>query len=276
MNTLGNVFGIHSWTTIAVGSDTAKLILTPCAVLFCYLICLRRAVTVTKVTFYTFIGAMLALGIASFIFLFTGAHSFAGAFDAFAHSPGSYNRIIDSAHNLGLKTGISTSAVLATTPFAALVFLGLTFGVIPGGEIRRPSHTYLWSVGAALLATTVLTLFYWITLRHATGLHFIQSSGWLSSTNPAAYGKATPVVPFPGEYGLIASGDPVTKIIMALGFLAGVVGNYSRISWSCLGWSSPSPSTAFFRHGPLMSQRRATHRSSRRPYPPWGSLRFAY
>lgn len=225
VNTLGDVFHIHSWTTLAISSQTTELIVTLCVVGFCFLISLRRTVTVTRVTFLTFIGAALALVIASFIFLFTSSGSFAGAFNAFAHSPGSYGRVIASAHHLGLQTGVKTSAVLSTTPFAALVFLGLTFGVLPGGEIRRPSNTYLWSVMAALAATTFLTIFYWLTLRGAVGLHFIQSSGWLSSTNPAAYGKATPVVAFPGEYGLIAAGDPVTKIIMGFGFIAGVIGN---------------------------------------------------
>jgi amino acid transporter len=58
----------------------------------------------------------------------------------------------------------------------------------------------------------------WALLRHTAGLHFMQAQANLGAGSPAAYAKITSLSAQAGGlgYGLVLSGDPITKILFGV------------------------------------------------------------
>jgi len=77
---------------------------------------------------------------------------------------------------------------------------------------------------AALAVMLVLALGSWLVFRHTVGLDFAQAAAYLSTNDPAAYAKvAGNVTAYIPSYALLIGTDPVSKVLIAIGFAAGVL-----------------------------------------------------
>jgi basic amino acid/polyamine antiporter, APA family len=190
-------------------------------------ICTRPVRNATRIVFWTFAVGMVAFTVIILELLLHSRADFRGAFDHLSHHPGAYNEIVTSAKAHGYHPGIVGSAVFSALPLGALIYSGFSFANYAGGELKRPARTYKIAVVGAVTFALLGALLAWAAMRHAAGLHWMQSAANLSASQPDAYGKITSLPPFQGglAYALILSGDPVTKIVMAIGVLAAFFAN---------------------------------------------------
>jgi amino acid transporter len=227
LRAVGSALGSNGIANLAdhLGGRNTQFAVALVILLGTFALAAARTHFVTRIVFWWTFG-LAALALLSFVLLFIthdNAH-FQASFNHYAHHPGSYQAVIAAAHHAGLATGVKGSAVISAIPFGVLVYLGLTYSVYPGGEVRRPGRTQLLAGVLATLGTLTLGLVYWLTLRHTVGLSFLQSAGWLSSNHADAYAKATSVDAFAPTYGLLLAGDPITKLLMGFGILLGLMG----------------------------------------------------
>src|SRR6202021_402780 len=86
-----------------------------------------------------------------------------------------------------------------------------------GGGVPRAGRTHLYASAISIGVLVVLGVGVWALLRARVGLTFMQAQANLSVVNPADYGKITGLNSVAGGlgYGMILSGDPITKILFA-------------------------------------------------------------
>lgn len=146
------------------------------------------------------------------------SHSdFVTAFARYTNRPGAYQALIALGKTNGIAYGAALSAMIGIIPFMVLNFNGVLYSYYVGGELRRPGRTYLY---ASAISIGVLVLVWggvWLLLRHTAGLHFMQAQANLGASSPDAYAKITSLSSQAGGlgYGLVLSGDPISKILFA-------------------------------------------------------------
>jgi amino acid transporter len=225
--TFGAVFHSNALTTFAVtlSGKTGSLITALVLMLVIGGLMTRSVATIGRFIFWTFVIATLGALVLIFEFLFHSHTSFVHAFNHAVGNPGAYAQLVAAAHHAGVTTGTHWSAVWSSVALTSVLFVGVTWANFSGGELRRPGRNYRIATFAGLAAMFSLFFLSWITVRHMTGLGFLQSSAGLSAANPAAYAKAAgSVTAYLPSYGLLVAGDPVTKILIAVGYAAGIVG----------------------------------------------------
>ena len=223
--TLGSVFHVSALTSF--GNDLAGhtgAVIGSCVVMLAIgILMLRRVQLAARATFWAFVLGLVAVAILVFEFLFHTSGAFRTAFDHHVGSGQAYSALIASANHQGIRTGVHWSAVWASVALAFGLYGGATYANFTGGELSRPGWTYRLSTFACLAVAFVATLAAWLTLEHTVGLRFLQASASLSTNDPTAYGKlAGGISAYVPSYGLLIAGDPVTKILIAIGFPAGV------------------------------------------------------
>lgn len=155
------------------------------------------------------------------------SHSdFVAAFARYTHHPGAYQAMISAGKANGIAYGSGFAAMIGLLPLMILAYNGVLYSYYVGGELRRPGRTYLYAsaIGLALLA--VVWIGSWALMRHTVGLNFMQAQTNLAGANPTAYGKITDLnagVTGMG-YGIVLSGDPITKILFGLAIPFGATG----------------------------------------------------
>jgi basic amino acid/polyamine antiporter, APA family len=224
--TLGSIFHSHALTTFATTLTDKGWIVGVSAVI-CLLtgwLMLKHVGIVARATYYA-----VGLGIVSVIvlileFVFHSPGSFRHAFDAHVHNPHAYQQLVATAHKAGLSTGVKASAVVSCIALVNFLYGGATYANYTGGELRKPGWTFRASTILCLLVAMVLTLGAWLAMKHDLGLPFTQSAGWLSANEPAAYAKiAGNVTAYVPSYVLLIASNPVSKIVIAVGFASGVL-----------------------------------------------------
>jgi basic amino acid/polyamine antiporter, APA family len=146
------------------------------------------------------------------------SHSdFVAAFARYTHHPGAYHALIAAGKTNGIAYGAAFAAMIGIIPFMVLNYNGVLYSYYVGGELRRPGRTYLY---ASAISIGVLVLVWggvWLLLRHTAGLHFMQAQANLGAGSPDAYAKITSLSSQAGGlgYGLVLSGDPISKILFA-------------------------------------------------------------
>ena len=183
---------------------------------------LLRPRSVARILFWLFGLSAVAVLILMTLFLLNDNSGFQSAFNA-TSGDGSYNRVLAAAAAAGFEPGVITSSVIAAIPFGGVTFLGLTYAVFPGGEIRRPSRTFLIAGLAAVGVTLFAALGLWLLLKRSAGLEFLQSVSFLFGSDPEALEEATSIGASPADYGLVLSGDPVTKTLISIGILGAII-----------------------------------------------------
>lgn len=188
---------------------------------------LRSVATVAKFIFWCFVGGAFAFVILLILLLFTSHSGFVSSFNQVSGGTNAYNQIMIHAKAGGFHPGSTLSGALLAIPVGFLFFEGFTFSNYAAGELKRPARTYKIAVLAALAMGMAGAIIVWVALRHTVGLHFMQASASLSGSNAAEYGKLTSVAQNQGgvAYALVASGDPVTKIIIGVGTVMALLAN---------------------------------------------------
>jgi len=225
--TLGEVFHSHSLTTFAttLSGKTGALIVGLAVLLVIGALMTRNVGTIGRFIFWSFIVATLGALILIVEFLLHGHGAFVHAFNHTVGAPTAYTQLVTAAHHAGVRTGVSSSAVWSSLALTSVLFVGATWANFSGGELRRPGRNYRISTFAGLAVMFVLFFLSWVTVEHMVGLSFLQSSAGLSAVNPAAYAKAAgSVTAYLPSYGLLVAGDPVSKILIAVGYAAGILG----------------------------------------------------
>ncbi len=186
-------------------------------------IALRGVHALGRAMFYCICAALIAEAVFLFETLTHSHGAFVAAFDHSVHNRAAYSQVIAAARKAGLHTGPHFSQVIAGMPFfAALGYWGYQTANYPAGEIKRVSRTYRIGTFVALAVGAIMLVVAWLALRHMAGLPFLQSANYLNANAPSAYAKITGGAPLLSQYyATLVAGDPVTKIVIAGGFLIG-------------------------------------------------------
>ncbi len=151
--------------------------------------------------------------------LITHSHQdFVNALATFSNHPNAFNDILAAAQKDQIPLGISIGASLTAVPFMVLNYNGVLYAYYVGGELKRPGRTYLYASVISIVLLVVVWLGVWLLMRNTVGLDFMQSQAKLGATDPDAYGKITSLQSSAGGlgYGLILSGDPISKILIGV------------------------------------------------------------
>ena len=147
------------------------------------------------------------------------SHSaFVNAFARYSHQPGAYQAIIAAGKANGVVYGASFAAMVGIIPFMVLNYNGVLYSYYVGGELRRPGRTYLWASSLSIGILVVVWGGVWLLLRHTAGLHFMQAQANLGAGNPDVLAKISTLNSQAGGlgYGLVLSGDPISKILFGI------------------------------------------------------------
>jgi amino acid transporter len=221
----GDATGIGGLTTFAgtVMSHTGSFVLATAAVVVGGAIAASGVRGATRSIFYGFLLMLAAILAIVGYFLFTSRSGFVHAFDKASAAPNAYAAVKTAARHQGLPASTSLSDMWLATPFFMLAYVGFTFAVYPGGEIKRAGTTVLRAVVTALLLAIVVLLVMWLSLRKIAGLDFLRSISFLSTANPDGYGHISSVVPQGQELWLLVAKDPVSKIVAGAGLAFGAL-----------------------------------------------------
>ncbi|MFZ1996664.1 MAG: amino acid permease [Solirubrobacteraceae bacterium] len=143
---------------------------------------------------------------------------FVSAFARYTHHPGAFQALVSLGHSNGVLYGTSFAAMIAIIPFMVLNYNGVLYSYYVGGELRRPGRTYLYASAISIGLLVIVWGGVWALLRHTAGLHFMQAQADLGAGSPGAYAKITSLSAQAGGlgYGLVLSGDPITKILFGV------------------------------------------------------------
>lgn len=222
---LGKAFnstGLTNFGTTLTGKDQAFFV-SILLIIILFIVSVYNTRLIHRVMFWCIALASVGYLVVILEFAFHGRGAFIAAFNHFSNNPHAYSKIISTAQKLGSPSHVETTAVIAAIPFAALAYWGFTWSVYPSGEVKQPMRTTKISTLLALGAGVVMYLVGWLLLKHTTGLPFLQSANFLQATNATAYGHLTTAPTTITFYALLVSGDPITKILMAVAFPAATI-----------------------------------------------------
>src|SRR6266850_3447668 len=151
--------------------------------------------------------------------LLTHSHQdFVNALGQYSGHPTAYNDILAAAAKDNIPIGVSLSASLLVVPFMVLNYNGVLYSYYVGGELRRPSRTYIWASVLSIGVLVVVWVGIWLLMLNTVGLDFMQAQAKLGATDAPAYGAITSLQSSAGGlgYGLVLSGDPISKIVIGL------------------------------------------------------------
>jgi basic amino acid/polyamine antiporter, APA family len=159
--------------------------------------------------------AFIALG---FLLADHSHADFVAAFGRYTQHPGAYQALLAAGKSNGVVYGTALGAMIAIIPFMVLNYNGVLYSYYVGGELRRPGRTYLYASAISIGVLVVVWGGVWALLRHTAGLHFMQAQANLGAGSPDAYAKVTSLSAQAGGlgYGLVLSGDPITKILFGV------------------------------------------------------------
>src|SRR6266571_106468 len=181
----------------------------------CSFFSLRRLAQIIMALVIFQLVAFLVLG----WLLVTHSHQdFVNALASFSNHPNAYNDILAAASKDNIPIGLSFSAALLVVPFMVLNYNGVLYSYYVGGELRRPSRTYIWASVLSIGVLVVVWVGIWLLMLSTVGLDFMQAQAKLGATDAPAYGAITSLQSSAGGlgYGLILSGDPISKIVIGL------------------------------------------------------------
>jgi amino acid transporter len=161
------------------------------------------------------------------VLLVTHSHGdFEAALAQFSNHPNAYNDIMAAAATDKIPLGISWTTALLVIPFMFLNYAGVLWNYYVAGELRRPGRTYIWASVATIAILAAVWLASWTIMLNTVGRDFMQAQAQLGATDASAYGAITslPSTTNGLGYGLVLSGDPITKILIGIAIPAGSIG----------------------------------------------------
>ncbi len=149
--------------------------------------------------------------------LVTHSHTdFVNALGSFSGHSTAYGDVINLAKKNGVPLGVDVGASLLVVPFMVLNYNGVLYSYYVGGELKRPGSTYIWASVISLVLLIVVWVGVWLLMLNTIGLDFMQSQAQVGGTTD--YGSITNLQANAGGlgYGLVLSGDPISKILIGL------------------------------------------------------------
>jgi amino acid transporter len=143
---------------------------------------------------------------------------FAASFASYSDHPGAYDALITAGRANGVSFGIGVAAMLALLPVGVLAYSGVLYSYYLGGELKKPGRTYVMASSISIGLLVLVWGAIWLLMRHTAGLDFMQAQNNLNALDPDAYGRITSLDSGLGAlgYGLVLSGDPISKILIGL------------------------------------------------------------
>jgi len=227
LNSLGAAFNSSALTSAATnitGTTTCLTVtcspgLVLCAVGLLVIVgvasvfSLRRIAQVILALVIFQVVAFLVLG----WLLVTHSHTdFVNALGSFSGHSTAYGDVINLAKKNGIPLGVEVGASLLVVPFMVLNYNGVLYSYYVGGELKRPGSTYIWASVISLALLIVVWVGVWLLMLNTIGLDFMQSQAQVGGTSD--YGAITSLQANAGGlgYGLVLSGDPISKILIGL------------------------------------------------------------
>src|SRR5438105_8424609 len=165
------------------------------------------ALVIFQVVAFVVLGFLLA----------THSHQdFVNALGSYSGKSTAYNDLIALAQKNGIPLGVDIGASLLVVPFMVLNYNGVLYSYYVGGELKRPGSTYIWASIISLGLLIVVWVGVWLLMRNTIGLDFMQAQAQVGGTSD--YSGITNLQANAGGlgYGLVLSGDPVSKILIGL------------------------------------------------------------
>ena len=229
LNSLGLAFNSSALTDAATNmTSTTQCIQVTCApglVIFAVaflvivglgsIFSLRR---IAQVILGLVIFQVLAFIILGFLFATHSHQDFVNALGSFSGKGSAYQDVINLAHKDNVALGVSLGASIFVVPFMVLNYNGVLYSYYVGGELKRPGSTYIWASLISLGLLIVVWVGVWLLMVNTIGLDFMQAQAQVGTTDAASYGAITSLQANAGGlgYGLVLSGDPITKIFIGL------------------------------------------------------------
>lgn len=151
---------------------------------------------------------------------------FEAAFAQFSNHPNAYNDLIAAANKDNIAFGVAGGTAILLVPFMFLNYAGVLWNYYVAGELRRPGRTYIYASAITILILGVVWMISWLLMLNTVGRDFMQAQAQLGNTDPKAYGAITSLQNTTNGlgYGLVLSGDPITKILIGIALPVGSVG----------------------------------------------------
>jgi amino acid transporter len=229
LTALGSAFGSSALTS-AAGSitNTAQCGQVTCApglaisaVVFLVIVglgsifSLRR---IAQVILGLVIFQVLAFLVLGFLFATHSHQDFVNALGSFSGKSTAYNDVIALAQKDNIALGVDIGASILVVPFMVLNYNGVLYSYYVGGELKRPGRTY---IAASLISIALLIVVWvgvWLLMVNTIGLDFMQAQAQAGTSDATNYAAITSLQANAGGlgYGLVLSGDPITKILIGL------------------------------------------------------------
>jgi basic amino acid/polyamine antiporter, APA family len=223
--TLGSALHIAALTTFAttIAGHTGTFITGLVILLALFSVSAASTELVGRISWITVLLGVLAVLVIIGELVFHSHGAFVSAFGKQSSGANSYAAVISGASAHGWRPGFQASATLNALPWAFSVFGSFWFAIYVGGEIKRPAQTLRLANFATIGIALVLSIAAWVTMQAVAGTHFLQASAALQAAAPAAYAKISSIATTPMAYAVMLSGDPITKVIMAIGLMAAII-----------------------------------------------------
>ena len=227
LTSLGSAFNSSALTSAAgniantaqCGQVTCSPGLAICAVVMLVIVgfgsifSLRR---IAQIILGLVIFQVIAFIVLGFLLATHSHQDFINAFGSFSGKASAYTDVIALAQKNSIPLGVDLGASLLVIPFMVLNYNGVLYSYYVGGELKRPGRTYVWASVISLALLIVVWVGVWLLMRNIVGLDFMQAQAQVGSSSD--YGKITSIAANTGGlgYGLVLSGDPITKILIGL------------------------------------------------------------
>ncbi len=227
LSALGSAFGSSALTSAATsiastttcGTVQCSPGLVACAVGLLVIVGLASAFSLRRIA--QVILALVIFQVVAFIvlgfLLATHSHQdFVNALGSYSGKSSAFNDVINLATKNGVPLGVDLGASLLVVPFMVLNYNGVLYSYYVGGELKRPGSTYIWASVISLALLIVVWVGVWVLMLNTIGLDFMQAQAQVGGTSD--YGNITGLQANAGGlgYGLVLSGDPVSKILIGL------------------------------------------------------------
>jgi APA family basic amino acid/polyamine antiporter len=227
LTSLGSAFNSSALTSAAgniantaqCGQVTCSPGLAICAVVMLVIVGLGSIFSLRRI-------AQIILGLVIFqviafivlgFLLATHSHQdFVNSFGSFSGKASAFTDVIALAQKNSIPLGVDVGASLLVIPFMVLNYNGVLYSYYVGGELKRPGRTYIWASVISLALLIAVWVGVWLLMRNTVGLDFMQAQAQVGGSSD--YGKITSIAANTGGlgYGLVLSGDPITKILIGL------------------------------------------------------------
>lgn len=225
LRALGAAFNSSALTSAATNiTNTTQCVQVTCspglaivAVLFLVIVglgsifSLRR---IAQVILGLVIFQVVAFVVLGFLLATHSHQDFVNAFGSFSGKATAFNDVIALAQKNSVPLGVDVGASLLVIPFMVLNYNGVLYSYYVGGELKRPGRTYIWASVISLALLIVVWLGVWLLMLNTIGRDFMQAQAQVGGSSD--YGNITSIAANTGGlgYGLVLSGDPITKILI--------------------------------------------------------------